>query len=349
MNFLGALLFPFTLIYDMVTRVRNYLFDSGYKRSFKFEANVIGVGNITVGGTGKSPMVEYLIRLLSSQYSIATLSRGYGRSTKGFKITDEDDNAITVGDEPYQFYNKFKDITVAVGEERAVAIPFIIAEKNPDIIILDDAFQHRYVEPSFNIMLTDYSRLFYNDYVLPSGRLREARKGADRADVIVVTKCPDNISENEMDAIEKQILTYAPNSIVTFSGIRYLPAEPVFGNSKFSENIILFSGIANNKHLMEYLSTNFALMDEYFFPDHHGYTKKDLQSIEERFQRMPMADKCLLTTEKDMIKLLNSTLGSTIEHLPVFYIPIETYFIRNGKTFDEKVLKSINKYSDNPI
>jgi tetraacyldisaccharide 4'-kinase len=346
MSFLGIIFFPFTLIYDLVTRVRNFLFDSGYKRSFEFETNVIGVGNLTVGGTGKSPMVEYLIRLLADKNRVATLSRGYGRNTKGFRITGENDNADTVGDEPYQFYNKFKNITVAVGEERAMAIPFILAERNSDVIILDDAFQHRYVKPSFNIMLTDYTRLFYNDYVLPSGRLREARRGAKRADVIVVTKCPEDISDSKMDEIEERILTYAPGSIVAFSGIRYLSAEPVFESTKFSENIILFSGIANNKHLMEYVSTHFALMDEYFFPDHHGYTKKDLQGVEERFQRMPIQDKCLITTEKDMVKLLNSTLGSTIEHLPVFYIPIETYFIRNGKTFDENVLKSIKRYID---
>jgi tetraacyldisaccharide 4'-kinase len=341
MSFLGIILFPFSVIYDLATRFRNYLFNVGIKGSFEFDANVIGVGNLTVGGTGKSPMIEYLVKLLSDKYSIATLSRGYGRNTKGFKIADESDNALSIGDEPYQFYNKFKDITVAVGEERAVAIPFILAEKNPDVILLDDAFQHRYVKPSLNIMLTDYSSLFFNDYVLPSGRLRESRRGANRADIIVVTKCDHDISEQEMNQIEFKISKYAPNAQVVFTGIKYLNVKPVYQNSEFNKKVLLFSGIANSKHLMEYVSTHFELMDEYYFSDHHNYTKKDFHEIEERFRRLPMTEKCLLTTEKDMVKLLDSELESTIHHLPIFYIPIETYFIRGGNIFDEKVLESI--------
>ena len=346
MGFLGALLLPFTFIYNSVTRFRNYLFDTGFKKSFEFEANVIGVGNLSVGGTGKSPMVEYLINLLADKYKVATLSRGYGRATKGFRIADTEDTAATIGDEPFQFYNKFKNISVTVGEERAVAIPHILAELDSDVILMDDAFQHRYVKPGLNIMLSDYNRPFYTDFVLPSGRLRESREGASRADIIVVTKCRDDISLQEMDAIEKEISVYAPEANVCFTSIKYLKPSPVFENAEFSKNILLFSGIANNKPLIEHVSTHFEIIDEFYFADHHAYTTKDLNALEERFQRISITNKCLLTTEKDMVKLLDPTLESTIHHLPIFYIPIETYFVRGGKIFDEMVLNSIKQYSE---
>ncbi len=346
MGFLGVLLLPFTFIYNSVTKFRNYLFDIGFKKSFEFEANVIGVGNLSVGGTGKSPMVEYLVKLLSDNYKISTLSRGYGRKTKGFRIANNEDSASSIGDEPYQFYNKFKNINVTVGEERAVAIPYILAELDPDVILMDDAYQHRYVKPSLNIMLTDYSKPFYRDFVLPSGRLRESRYGANRANLIVVTKCRDDISEKEMDEIEKEILVYAPKAKVCFASIKYLPPKPVFENDRFSDNILLFSGIANNKPLIEHISTHYQLADEFYFEDHHAYTTKDLNGLEERFLRLSITDKCLLTTEKDMVKLLDPKLESTVHHLPIFYIPIETCFIRGGKIFDETVLNSIKQYSE---
>jgi tetraacyldisaccharide 4'-kinase len=346
MGFLGTLLLPFTFIYNAATKFRNYLFDADVKKSFEFEVNVIGVGNLSVGGTGKSPMVEYLIRLLSDKYKIATLSRGYGRKTKGFIIASDNDSALSIGDEPYQFYNKFKNINVTVGEERAVAIPYILAELDSDVILMDDAFQHRYVKPGLNIMLTDYSKPFYSDFVLPSGRLRESRKGAKRADVILVTKCRADISEMEMNEIEKEISVYAPEVKVCFTSIKYLEPKPIFDDVKFSSNILLFSGIANNKPLIEHISTHYQLIDEFYFADHHVYSTKDLNALEERFQRMSIVDKCLLTTEKDMVKLLDSTIESTVHHLPIFYIPIETCFVRGGKIFDKMVLNSIEQYSE---
>ncbi|MEQ9168992.1 MAG: tetraacyldisaccharide 4'-kinase [Fulvivirga sp.] len=346
MGFLGVLLLPFTFIYNSATRFRNYLFDIGFKRSFEFDANVIGVGNLSVGGTGKSPMVEYLIKLLADNYKIATLSRGYGRKTRGFRIANANDSASSIGDEPYQFYNKFKNVNVTVGEERAVAIPHILAELEPDVILMDDAFQHRYVKPGLNIMLTDYSRPFYSDFVLPSGRLRESRKGARRANIIIVTKCREDITEKEMDVIQKEILVYAPKAEICFTSIKYLTPQPVFDNDKFSNNILLFSGIASNQSLIEHVSTHYQIMDEFYFADHHAYNTKDMNGLEERFRRMPIADKCLLTTEKDMVKLLDPTLESTAHHLPIFYIPIETYFVRGGKIFDNMVLNSVKQYSE---
>ncbi len=341
---LGFLLLPFSFLYNAATRLRNHLFNIGYKKSFEFEANVIGVGNLTVGGTGKSPMVEYLVKLLQDR-KIATLSRGYGRKTRGFRIATEEDTALTIGDEPLQFFKKFKNISVTVGEERAVAIPHILAELNPEVIILDDAFQHRYVKPSVNIMLTDFTRPFYHDYVMPTGRLREARNGASRADIIVVTKCADDISTNTMDEMETNIREYAPKATICFAGIRYLKPVAFNENTTFGSNVLLFSGIANTRPLIEYVSTHFQLMDEFYFPDHHQYTKRELQTIEERFQRMSVVDKCLLTTEKDIVKLYGPEMEGAIQHLPIYYIPIETYFIRGGNIFDKQILNSIKTYN----
>ncbi|QSE96835.1 tetraacyldisaccharide 4'-kinase [Fulvivirga lutea] len=343
MNILKWILFPFAILYDGVTRLRNYLFDIGYKKSFEFEANVIGVGNLTVGGTGKSPMVEYLVRLLGESYTIATLSRGYGRKTKGFRIANSNDNAKTLGDEPFQFFNKFKNIHVTVGEERAVAIPYILAELSPDVILMDDSYQHRYVKPSLNIMLTDYNRLFYNDHVLPLGRLREARKGAKRADIIVVTKCPQELSANERNSIREKIGNYS-DSKVFFSAIKYLDPVPLNEDyNKLSENVLLFSGLAYSKPFTEYISSKYNLVDDIYFNDHHEYSSKDMNLVEERFRQIPFEDKSIVTTEKDIVKLLNGEIKSVADHLPIFYTPIEHCFIEDGEVFDKMVKESIMK------
>ncbi|MEQ8927910.1 MAG: tetraacyldisaccharide 4'-kinase [Fulvivirga sp.] len=341
MNILKWILFPFAILYDGVTRLRNYLFDIGYKKSFEFDANVIGVGNLTVGGTGKSPMVEYLIRLLSKNKKVTTLSRGYGRKTKGFRIASAGDNARTLGDEPFQFYNKFKKINVSVAEERAVAIPYILAELSPEVIVMDDSYQHRYVKPTLNILLTDYNRPFYDDYVLPFGRLREARNGAERADIIVVTKCPHDINESERNLISERIAKYA-DCQVYFSAIKYLDPIPLNQEySSLSKNVLLFSGLAFNKPFTDHISSHYNLVDDIYFNDHHAYTSKDMNLVEERYRQIPFQDKSIVTTEKDMVKLLNGEIKSVVNHLPIFYTPIEHYFLENGEVFDKVVLESI--------
>ena len=346
MSILKWILFPITLLYGFVTSFRNYLFDIGYKKSFEFDANVIGIGNLTVGGTGKSPMVEYLIRLLGKDYKLATLSRGYGRKTKGFRIAQENDNANTIGDEPYQFFQKYNDVTITVGEERAVAIPHILAEVDPDVIIMDDSYQHRYVKPSLNILLCDYTRPFYQDMILPSGRLRESRNGANRADAILVTKCPSEICVEERKTVENEIKKYSKAPIF-FSSIKYLTPRQINGdNTEFKGDVLLFTGLANPKPFTEYVSSNFNLVDDIYFPDHHPYTIKDINFIEERFGLISTEDKCIITTEKDMVKLLSDELKGSIEHLPIFYVPIETQIIENGNIFDSLVLDSIKTYSN---
>lgn len=346
MSFLGIALFPFTLLYDMITRFRNYLYDSGYKTSFRFQANVIAVGNLSVGGTGKSPLVEYIIRLLRDK-NVVTLSRGYGRETRGFRIASHNDTPKTIGDEPYQFYNKFKDIYVTVGERRAIAIPFILAElPETEVILLDDAFQHRPVDPSLNILLTDYQKPFFKDHVLPSGRLRERRRGAGRADVIVVTKCPPMIND---DVYEQEIRKYNANAHIAFSTIKYLEPVKISGKADLADKVFLFSGIANPEPLKEYVSSQFQLVGEHYFRDHYRYTTKDIKELKAKIDAIGDPGVVLLTTEKDMVKLMPLINEVEVNDMNIFYLPIETVFVKGGRRFDELVVSSIKHYEPTDV
>lgn len=342
---LRVLLFPFSILYDLITRVRNYLYDTGRRGSVQFEANVIAIGNLTVGGTGKTPHVEYLIRLLKDRYKVATLSRGYGRKTKGFRLADESSSAKTLGDEPYQYFRKFgKEIVVAVGEERALAVPSILLE-HPEVkvILLDDAYQHRSVRPLLNILLSDYNRPFYEDYLLPSGRLRESRKGANRADAVIVTKCPDLISFTEKENIQNHLSKYIHKEVpVFFTGIKYgTPVKVFTGEASWQgKKIVLFTGLANAKPLVEYLKTNYALAEHLSFSDHHDYKEADIEVILATFNSLNKnQDHILMTTEKDMVKFFELPLKNKLERVPFFYIPIEIYFLEGKEKFDSLVHK----------
>lgn len=347
MSFLELVLYPFSVIYNLVTKFRNYLFDIQYKRSFKFQTNVISVGNLSVGGTGKTPMIEYLIRLLQANHNIATLSRGYGRKTRGFRLATENDDSRTLGDEPYQFYNKFKNITVTVGEQRALAIPFILAEKHEtEVILLDDAYQHRYVDPNLNILLTDFNRPFFKDRLLPSGRLRESRTGAKRASVIVVTKCPSSVDSSNEKFFREEIAKYNSNAELFFSRISYQDPKPVYESEKWSDNVLLFSGIANNEKLKEYVKGQFNLVKTIEFGDHHHYQPADLNKITQEYNLLASEHKCILTTEKDMVKLIDKNIPDEFKQLPLFYLPIQFEFLNNGKRFDKIILNSITSYSN---
>ncbi|MEX2230961.1 MAG: tetraacyldisaccharide 4'-kinase [Cyclobacteriaceae bacterium] len=341
MKVLTPLLFPFSVMYDAVTTIRNRLYDTGIRPSARFEIPVISVGNLSVGGTGKTPMIEYLIRLFAPQYHIATLSRGYGRNTKGVRIAGATDNASTIGDEPFQFYRKFKDkAVVAVGEERVFAIPHIL-DQHPgvDLILLDDAFQHRRVQPSFQILLTDFNNLFFSDYLLPTGRLRESRTGASRADVIIVTKCPSNITDDKMIAIESSIRRYN-NKAVFFTKICYGNILPFSGLSPYKpEKIILVTGIANPALMHQYLRNNFNLVKHFSYPDHHVYSKNDLKTI---CEAASITGASVVTTEKDVAKIDNKIFQTA--SVPLHYLPIEVEFLKNGKEFDEMVLNAVRIY-----
>ncbi len=342
MKILKLLLFPFAALYNLVTSVRNYLYDIGHKPSFEFDIPVIAVGNLSVGGSGKTPMVEYLIELLKNQYGVATLSRGYKRDTKGYRLAQEEDTARTIGDEPFQLFNKFgKEIKVVVGEDRVFAIPHILQESpGTQVILLDDALQHRSVRPQLSILVTEYSNPFYKDFVLPFGRLREARTGAHRADVIVVTKCSYDLSAEVEGTMSRSIQQYAGLKPVFFSAIQYGEPQSLGNELPFSNNIVLVSGIAKGHALKEYCSLNFNIIKHFDFPDHHRYLESDLLEIE-NFCKIQSRPYSIVTTEKDMVKLIEPAFRPYTLRSPWYYMPIKHVFLQNGLKFDELVLKSV--------
>ena len=343
MKVLGFILFPFAVLYDLITASRNRLYDLGLKPASEFDVPVISVGNLAVGGTGKTPMIEHLIRLFSPDHKVATLSRGYGRSSKGIRIASSKDSASTLGDEPFQFYKKFhRKVVVAVGEERALAIPHILQSHAVDVILLDDAFQHRRVKPSFQILLTDYHNRFTHDYLMPTGKLRESKVGARRADAIVVTKCPHTISNDEMMTIDDEIRKVA-SAPVFFCSIRYgelisFKASETLGDKP----VILLSGIANANPLEEYVRKNYKLLKHCRFSDHHFYTTDEIRKI---CQEASAGNAAVMTTEKDAAKLQSDQFNSITSEVSFFYLPIEVEFLKSGEDFDDMVLNVIARAS----
>ncbi len=333
-----VILFPFAILYDLITRFRNHLFNIGYTRSFDFQVNVIRVGNLSVGGTGKSPMVCFLIAYLEEKgLSVATLSRGYGRSSKGFRLAQEGDSAGDIGDEPLMFYTRFgKQINVAVGEDRVLAIPQLLHERpDTETILMDDGFQHRKVQSDFEILLSTYEAPFFSDYVLPAGRLREARKGAARADVIIFTKCPKEINE-EMKRDYKNLASgYAGSIPVFFTTVEYDDIK-AFGKGNTPSKFIIVSGIANNLSFSEHCANTFDILKTFQFPDHHNYTDKDINII----ASMLGTQVGLLTTEKDYMKLKEF---SELKHFPCFYVPIRTKFLEGEKDFKMLLDRSLSE------
>ena len=347
LNLIKILLAPFSALYGGVTTLRNYLYDRQVFKSVHFSPFTICVGNLRVGGTGKSPMIEYLVRLLKEDYSVAILSRGYGRNTKGVRLANEEDSARTLGDEPFQFYRKFgknKKVVVAVGEERILAVPEILYHyPETGIILLDDAFQHRAIAANLNILLTEYARPFYADTLLPGGRLRETRNGAARADVVIVSKCPPAIAEEQMISMEKNIRKYtAQNTPVFFTGIRYLKPLNVWNAQPATlQKVMLISGIANPKPLEEYVQKQFTLVSHLKYADHHRYSAKDLLHLQKIYDNIADPEVQILTTEKDSVKLI-SLAKAHWKAMPLFYLPIETFFIQSQSVFDQLVKEKVN-------
>ena len=322
--------------------IRNRAFDRGIIHSRKFEIPVIAVGNLNVGGTGKSPQIEYLIRLLKPDYDIAVLSRGYGRTTKGFFLADENSTAEQLGDEPLQFYRKFKNLCVAVDEKRDHGIDQIQKLKpKVELVLLDDAFQHRYVEAGLYILLTTWDDLYVDDLLLPAGNLREPKKGAQRADMIVVTKCPPDLSGEEQAGIIKK-LNPRFHQKVFFSTIAY--QERILGNQKEiltkdlkSYEVLLVTGIADPTPLLHYLSHHGLSFKHLKFADHQNLGKSEFQAISRSFDEMAGSKKVILTTEKDYVR------NFLYVDLPVYYIPIQTEFIQNGDGFNNLINDYVRK------
>lgn len=326
-------LFPVALLYGLITFLRNYLYDIQILKSTSYPFPVIAVGNLNVGGTGKTPQIEYLIRLLSPNYKVATLSRGYKRKSKGFILADTTSNSEILGDEPFQFYRKFPTIQVAVDADRCNGIEQLLAQhEKPEVILLDDAFQHRKVKAGFYILLTAYDDLFCDDSILPFGNLRESKTGAKRANLIIVTKCPPTISEAEQNQIKKAIGIDLP---IYFSCIEY--DEKVYNNNKESKTIaeiksvskIVLAGIANPTPFFEYLKAEAS--DVMLFADHHNFNKKDILNINNKAK-----NKIILTTEKDFVRLNPEILGEQL-----YYLPIKSTFLSKKETFDSIILNYV--------
>lgn len=313
MKIIRIILFPIVPIYYFVTWFRNKLYDLGIMSSKSYDFPVICVGNLSTGGTGKTPMIEYLIRLLQYDKSIATLSRGYKRKTEGFVLADKNANADTIGDEPFQFYNKFDDITVAVDGDRQNGISQLRGlNPKPEVILLDDAYQHRKVNAGFNILLTAYNNLYYKDFVLPTGNLREPRSGAERADLIVVTKCKTNISEAEKNEIISK-LKLENHQKLFFSYVEYADTVISSFNSLELESLpkfTLVTGIANAKPLVDFLANKGLKFDHLEYSDHYNFKSSDIDAL--------VSKSLIITTEKDYVRLsVNESLKDKLYYLPI--------------------------------
>jgi tetraacyldisaccharide 4'-kinase len=344
---LAYLLAPVAWLYSGLMRVRNRLYDLGQRRSARFAVCTLSVGNLSVGGTGKTPHVEYLVRLLLPHYRVATLSRGYGRRSRGVLLAQPDSTADQLGDEPMQFYRKFgPQVQVAVGEERILAMPELLAsDEPPQVVLLDDAFQHRKLARDLDILLTDFATPFYRDQVLPAGRLREGRRGARRADVVLVTKCPPSLPETARADVAQQVRRYAgADKPVFFTGICYLPPQPVYagGPAQPSGPALLFTGLANPQPLADHVRQTGQLAHHFAFADHFCYTPASLAPVL-AYLREGAPGLFLLTTEKDMVKLHTPELRSALADVPLFYLPIEVFFLADQAKFDQLVLASCQK------
>ncbi len=325
------LFWKLSIQFSLVTSIRNFIYNIGVIKSRQFNLPIISVGNLVLGGSGKTPTIEYLIRLLSKNYKIAVLSRGYGRKSKGFIIADSNSDTNLIGDEPMQYYRKFKNIIVSVDSNRVRGVNKLIKlNSKPEIILLDDAYQHRRVKPGMSILLTKFNDLYSDDNIFPLGNLRESKSNANRADIIIVTKCDKNISKDQKRHIIQK-LNIGDNQKIYFSSIKYskmlydkesskLLSE--FKNIKFT----LVTGIANSSHMVNYLKDNDFNFNHLSFKDHHNYSDSDISNINN--------NEIVITTEKDYVKLYSRVTTK------LFYLPIE-FLIHNEGEFNNQILNSI--------
>ncbi len=348
MSKLRKILKPLSFLYGEVVKTRNKMYDNGSLKSTKFNIPTIVVGNLSVGGTGKSPMIEYLIRLFKEDYKVAVLSRGYKRTSKGFQLASKTTKVEEIGDEPMQFYRKFNDIIVAVDADRVNGIQQLKKLENPpQIVLLDDAYQHRKVQAGFNILLTPYYNLYVDDSMLPSGDLRENIEGAKRAQVIMVTKCPDELDEIKQFEITKK-LKIDLTQTAYFTKIAY--DEFVYNHQNKMEvqqlkdyHVLLVTGIANTTPLTDFLKREEIQFQHLKFKDHYNFKKKDLESIETSFSKIVDKKKIILTTEKDYVRTFEDA------NKKVFYLPIKTQFLNKAeeKSFKQKIKKYVEQSTRN--
>ena len=333
MHLRQKILFPFALLYGAVVLLRNFLYDRRILRSTAHRIPVICTGNLSFGGTGKTPMTEYLVRLLKKEYRIAVLSRGYKRTSKGFYLAAGDPSAAYLGDEPYQYYRKFPGIYVAVdanrnrGVRRLTELP-----EPPDVVLLDDAFQHRKIKAKFNILLTAYAALYVDDLLFPAGNLRDSGREYKRADVVIVTKCPDGLSEKKRMEIAGK-LKLKPDQHLFFTTIQYDTSLKSSRGNLHLEALkprffTLVTGIANPDPLVNFLEENALSFEHLKYPDHHRFSKKELLMLKQK--------KCIVTTEKDYVRLYPELTN-------LYYIPVKTSFIAGEKVFNALIRGAISR------
>jgi tetraacyldisaccharide 4'-kinase len=352
-------LLPLSWIYGAGVRFRNWLFDVGIKKSRAFDIPVISVGNITVGGAGKTPHVEYLIRLLQDVAQVAILSRGYKRKSHGYVLAGPNTAMPEIGDEPYQMHQKFPNTFVAVDKDRCRGIDHLSFDdetRSTDVILLDDAFQHRYVKPGINILLIDYHRLIIYDKLLPAGRLREPLSGKNRADLVIITKCPKDLKPMEFRVLTKAIDLF-PYQQLYFTTLDYDPLNPIFDQAEKKEvalqelrnkNVLLLTGIASPKQMIMDLRTYQPIIKPLTFSDHHQFTNRDIEKINETFAAMS-SPKLIITTEKDATRIQCLEGLSEEVKKSIYSLPIKVRFMLNEEEFNEKIISYVRKNSRNSI
>jgi tetraacyldisaccharide 4'-kinase len=349
---LNKALLPLSWLYGLGVGIRNKLFDWRILPVEKFDVPVISIGNLAVGGTGKTPHTEYLIRLLSKKYKVAVLSRGYKRKSSGFVLADENADNYSLGDEPCQMHRKFPEILVAVDADRRRGIRNLLNlpdDKKPEVILLDDAFQHRYVQPSLSILLTGFRRPFYDDYLLPAGRLREPAKNAERADIIIFTKTPCLKDGGEQD--ERYYTTFRNKSLLpVFPENNSIQKESIERLKKESYSFLLIAGLANPEDLIQYLEKYTSDLQSIIYPDHHDFSRKDIAEITDAFNKIQNKNKLIITSEKDAVRLMhNPYIQAKIKGL-MYYLPIEVVFKQEQEElFTQKIEDHVRNFKRNRI
>ena len=345
-------LLPLSWLYGLAVSLRNELFALGILKERSFSIPVISVGNITVGGSGKTPHVEYLIRLLQDYIKVGVLSRGYKRKSHGYVLADDNSTMRDLGDEPYQIKQKFHDIYVAVDKNRCNGITRLTHDKatsNVGVILLDDAFQHRYVKPGLNILLVDYHRLIIYDRLLPEGRLREPLNGKQRADIVIITKCPRDLKPMEFRILTKAMDLF-PYQQLFFTTIDYGTPQALFSDKTTSlnkYNVLLVTGIASPEQMENDMKHKCRSLTSLAFEDHHLFNTKDEQRINNAFERLP-SPKIIVTTEKDSTRLVNLNGLTTEVRDAIFVLPIKVKFMLNqGELFNNKIISYVRKNSRN--
>ena len=342
------LLLPIALLYHIVLSIRHKLYDWHILKSKRFEKPVICVGNLNLGGTGKTPHTEYLIRLLKNDYRVATLSRGYGRHTKGFKLAETSSTYNDLGDEALLYFKKYPGIQVAVDEDRVDGVTHLFGEQGVEVVLLDDAFQHRSISAGLNILLTEYQRLYMDDYLFPAGTLRDVKSAAKRADIIVISKAPKDLSKQEKQQITNKLNT-SENQKVYFSYLEHAALQPLNEAAKaFSpeeaDGAFAFCGIGNPKPFVEELKKRYHTVDFLPFGDHHAYKENDMKAVLDWFEKLDGEKKIIVTTEKDAARLTNSPYLCQFERTPLYDLPVTVRFHEEEK-FNEEILKYVRENS----